>query len=511
MNDAGMYITTPIYYVNADPHIGHAHTSVMADVLKRVAQMAGHEVFMTTGTDEHGQKNQEAADKSGLGTQPYLDQQSARFRTAFEELDVGFDMWVRTTDEHHKQAVRAVLSRLHAEGVLVKKRYEGLYCTGCEMFKRDVDLDEQGRCNDHLTTPELTSEENYFLRIGVYQDWLRDKIETQPEWIQPDKYRHAVLRMLDEPLDDLCISRPKSRVSLGVELPFDPDFVCYVWFDALINYLSNLGWPEDEDRVARWWPSAHHLMAKDIIKTHCIYWPCMLEALGVAPPKAYLVHGYWVGEGNVKMSKTIGNVVTPRAVIEELGPDSLRFYMAKNMRTGDAPISNELVRRCHNGELGNNLGNLYSRVVKLAARVFDGAIPEHGALAPANQGLLDEILAIFAKVERTVSLETPPALAQAVLDAASLANQHFFDAAPWKLAKQPDAAAALADVMVTSLEALRIIFIAAHPVLPATSDRALRNMGCEAVRPTGSAWVLEARGLVPGASLGEDTLLFARV
>lgn len=511
MTSTRTYITTPIYYVNADPHIGHAHTSVMADVLKRILKMNGHLVFLSTGVDEHGQKNQEAAEKSGLSVKDYLDRQSARYHRTFEQLNVEFDFWVRTTNEPHKKTVHHILNRLYAEGVLVKKRYQGLYCVGCEMFKRETDLDEQGRCKDHLTIPELTEEENYFLRIGLYQDWLRDMVKTNENWIRPDSYRRDILRMIEEPFDDLCISRPKSRVTLGVELPFDSEFVVYVWFDALINYLSNLGWPNDQQRFEQWWPNTYHLMAKDIIKTHCIHWPCMLKALGINPPKACLVHGYWVGEGNVKMSKTIGNVVAPSEIIEKFGADTLRFYMAKNMHSIDSPISHELISVCHNGELGNNLGNLYSRVVKFAAKVFDGKVPQIGAIESREQELLDRVLEIVNSVERVVDLRTPSLLAQAVLDASSLCNQYFYEAEPWKLAKQPEMTDRLAGILSTSLECLRIIFEAAYPVLPNISARALCNIGAMPVQPTESRWIFERRSLKPGTPLGDDTILFSRV
>lgn len=505
------YITTPIYYVNADPHIGHAHTSTMADVLKKMSQRDGSEVFMTTGTDEHGQKNQDAAEKSGLGITHYLDQQSARFRAAFDRLGVEYDMWVRTTHESHKAAVRHVLEKLFAHGVLVKKRYEGLYCVGCEMFKKTSDLDEAGRCPDHLAAPELLTEENYFLRLSLHQDWLVTFLQENPDWIQPEQYRNEVLGMLSEPLDDMCISRPKSRVSLGVELPFDPGFVAYVWFDALINYLSNLGWPGDEARVEAWWPNAVHLMAKDIIKTHCIYWPIMLRALDVPMPRRCLVHGYWVGEGNVKMSKTIGNVVVPDAVVDTFSADTLRFYLARNMRSSDSPISVELVRRCHNGDLVNNLGNLYSRVVKLTARDYGSAVPECPELHDEDQALLDSVLELVREGRGEFSFSAVTQLAQRILDAADLTNRHVNVTAPWELAKDPESSERVVSVLVACLESVRLIFEAGYPLLPNTATRALNNMNVPWTAETAKSWEPEARAISPGAMLGEDTMLFERV
>jgi len=260
------YFTTPIYYVNGDPHIGHAHTSVMADVLRRAALMRGDEVFLSTGTDEHGQKNQQSAEESGLGVREYQDRQSGRFRALFERLNVGFDFWTRTSSDGHKAAVQAFLSRLMDRGLVARKEYSGVYCVGCEQFKRPSDLDERGRCSDHPSlTPQETSEVNYFLTLAPFQDWLVGEIERREDWIRPGFYRRELLAMLASPLEDLCISRPKSRVWLGVDLPFDPDYVTYVWFDALVNYVSNIGWPDDG--YLRWWPGATHLLAKDILKT----------------------------------------------------------------------------------------------------------------------------------------------------------------------------------------------------------------------------------------------------
>src|SRR5260370_11631679 len=315
------YITTPIYYVNGDPHLGHAYTSVMADVLTRIAWMRGTEALLTTRTDEHGQKNQEGAEASGLPPYEYLARQSSRFRSLFERLDVSFNLWVRTTSQQHVQAVQEALTRLNDRGLIVKKNYTGLYCVGCELFKKKSDLDEEGRCPDHQVKPIEMQELNYFFTIDKFRPWLLDKLEQRTDWIRPAFYRGEIVKMLEGPLEDLCISRPKKRVWLGIEMPFDSDYVTYVWFDALINYLSNIGWPDS--RYLEWWPYSNHLMAKDIIKTHCIYWPIMLKALGIEAPHGYRVHGFWVGEGGAKMSKSVGNVVDPEALLKTVGTDGL--------------------------------------------------------------------------------------------------------------------------------------------------------------------------------------------
>jgi len=505
------YFTTPIYYVNGDPHIGHAHTSVMADVLRRAALMRGDEVFLSTGTDEHGQKNQQSAEESGLGVREYLDRQSGRFRALFERLNVGFDFWTRTSSDGHKAAVQAFLSRLMDRGLVARKEYSGVYCVGCEQFKRPSDLDERGRCSDHPSlTPQETSEVNYFLTLAPFQDWLVGEIERREDWIRPGFYRRELLAMLASPLEDLCISRPKSRVWLGVDLPFDPDYVTYVWFDALVNYVSNIGWPDDG--YLRWWPGATHLLAKDILKTHCIYWPIMLRALDIAPPAAFRVHGYWVGKGGVKMSKTLGNVVDPGRLADLVGVDGLRFYLARAMTGGDAQISESLAVASYNSDLANNIGNLYSRVAKSVGRYFDGAVPAPAALDPADAELQAWCLAAAERVLARVDLDTIAETVQTLVDIGLRLNGHFEAAAPWNLAKDPGRRERLESVLYACLDCLRVLFELAWPLMPATAERALANVGAPAPPAAGGrAHDFAAARLRPGARVGGDSNLFPRI
>lgn len=469
------YLTTPIYYVNADPHIGHAHTTVTADVLKRLARLEGGEAFLTTGTDEHGQKNQEAADASGLPRQEYLDRMSARFREVFDLLQVEYDFYVRTSNPAHKAAVAEVLQRLWDRRLIIQKSYRGLYCVGCEQFKRPSDLDEQGRCPDHLVVPVEQEEPGYFFPLAPFQQWLVDYISRHDDLIRPSFYRREILALLSEPLEDLSISRPRSRVSLGVELPFDGDYVAYVWFDALINYLSSLGWPDDESTVATWWPTATHLMAKDIIKTHCIYWPIMLRALELEPPRQYFVHGFWVGEGGRKMSKSLGNAVDPAALVQAIGADGLRYYLIKNMTSGDSTISERLVIETYNADLANTVGNLFSRVLKFA--VAGGCVPDPATLAPEDTALVEHCATIAARTLSDVAFESLPLLPKGVLEIALQLNAHVDAVAPWKLARDPSQRTRLDSAVYALLEGLRLTAELAWPVMPAVSDRARRALG----------------------------------
>lgn len=506
------YITTPIYYVNGDPHIGHAHTTIMGDILKRVEQMKGHEVFFSTGTDEHGQKNQLSAEQAGLPVMEYLTTQSNKFKELFNTLNISYDYYVRTTAPHHAETVQHILNTLKEKGLIIQKTYEGLYCEGCEMFKKKSDLDDNGNCPDHQKPPAETTETNYFFKLSEYQDWLIEHIENDPGWIAPDIYRNELLNMLKEPLEDMCISRPKSRVSLGVELPFDTDYVTYVWFDALINYISNVGYPQDTEKCNRWWSSATHLMAKDIIKTHCIYWPIMLKALGLNMPARYRVHGYWVAEGGIKMSKSLNNVVNPYAIIELFNVDTLRFYLARSMGKSEAQISEKLVHECYQSDLANNIGNLYLRVVKMVGRHFENRVPECQNPDPADRKLVEEVYALATgAIPRENLLSEITQMAKAVIAIGNAVNVHFDQTAPWVLAKDPEQKERFTSVLYCCLEALRTLFELAYPIMPSIANQALAAVGAEPVSEEVKERPFAAYALKAGQSLAEPTVLFPRV
>lgn len=503
------YITTPIYYVNGSPHIGHAHTSVMADILKRNRVALGLEVKLTTGCDEHGQKNQEAAAKAGMSSADYLAERSAEFQRVFDLLDVDYDFFVHTSRPFHKEQVAAMESRLKDAGLIIQKQYRGLYCTGCEQFKKPSDLNEEGRCRDHPTLEiEEIDELNYFLKIEPFRERLLKHIDDHPDFVQPAKYARELKQMLAEPLEDLCISRPKKRVELGVELPFDSDYVTYVWFDALANYLTNLGWPDPD--YAPWWDTVEHLIGKDILKTHGIYWPIMLMALGEKPPRQLSVHGHWVGSGGVKMSKTIGNVVDPVAVVEELGADALRYYLARNMRVeSDSQISVDMVRQAYNSELGNKLGNLLSRAGKFAASRFDGKMPEPGTPSAEDKALQDSVMAAAGGFAQQFELTDIPRLVSQLMTVCDALNEYFNDQAPWALIKDPATVERCRTVVYVTLDSLRLVLEAFRQVIPTSADRALEMLG-HAFDKT-AVWAPAPGQLVAGAPLGEVGTLFPRI
>ena len=507
---APLYITTPIYYVNGDPHIGHAHTSIMGDILKRCHLMRGEKVLYSTGTDEHGQKNQEAIEKSNLGEEGYLSQQSNRFRKLFDRLNVSYDIYVRTSNPSHKKAVGAFLTRLYDAGLIYKKDYSGLYCVGCEQFKKVTDLDSEGRCPDHLAKPVTQTETNYFFKLSQFQDWLMDALQKDDDLIAPENYRKEVLAMLNEPLEDLCISRPKSRVWLGIELPFDRDFVTYVWFDALLNYISNLNFGEN-DQFEEWWDYSMHIMAKDIIKTHIIYWPIMLKAAGIKMPHRYRIHGYWVGEGGQKMSKSLGNVVDPNGVVDRVGVDGLRFYLARTMGGNDAQISENLIVSAYNTDLANNIGNLHARVVKFAGKRTGFKIPTPREIFSEDARLQRKIIEIVQPAFESLDLITIPNYVQAALNVADLMNLHFNDIAPWKLAKEAGQEDRLSSVLYVMMDSIRILYEFLWPVIPESANKALSSIGAKEMTMEPCAHQFISGGLVPGNPFLDSGVLFPRL
>ena len=475
------YITTPIYYINGMPHIGHAFTTILGDVLKKYEKMRGNDVYYTTGTDEHGQKNQSSCQECGMAIEDFLKQRSDNFRRLFDTMNIDYDFFVRTSSAEHKAVVTDALQYIFDKGLVKKKSYEGLYCEGCEQFKKPSDLDEHGNCPDHQKAPKLITEENYFFPLEQDRQWLIDYINTHPDWIKPKRFAKEVLGMLSEPLDDLCISRPKSRVWLGVDLPFDKDFVTYIWFDALINYISSIGWKSNGDNTAfkQTWEHCTHLLAKDILKTHAVYWPIMLKALGIEPPEHLIVHGYWLGEGGIKMSKSLGNVVDPYEVMDLMGVEPLRFYLCNAMSlTGDAQISIDLLKQGYK-QLANNIGNLQMRVLKMIAKNLGGKVPSNSHLESKDKALLENIANTFDRIYKygDASLELVNELSTEILKAGDAVNAYFAAEAPWVLAKDETKKERYEAIIYTTLDALRLIATAVYPFMPTISQKILSSLG----------------------------------
>lgn len=502
-----LYLTTPIFYVNAQPHLGHAYTGVVADTVARFARLDGEEVFFQTGTDEHGDKIVGAAKEAEVDLREYVDRISALFRQAWPLLEVEPDNFIRTTDPAHIEVVQHILQQVYQRGDIYFSDYAGLYCRGCERFLTEKELVD-GKCPDHQVAPAEIREQNYFFKMSRYQQWLIDHIKEHPEFITPERYRNEVLSFLSEPLDDLCISRPVSRLEWGIPLPFDRNFVTYVWFDALINYISGIGYPDAPDFAPRW-AAAEHLIAKDILKPHAIFWPTMLRAMGLPPYRRLHVHGYW-NVNEAKMSKSIGNVVRPQDMVEQFGADTVRYFLLREMSFGlDASYSDEAVLARRNADLANDLGNLFSRSLTMVKNFADSRVPTPGTLTEEDQELADACLAMLDSYGRQMREFAFRQALEAVWEVIGRANRYIVTNAPWELAKDPDQQERLATVLNTLLETLRCIATTLGPVMPgaATKMAAALPLAAELTLAGQRHWP----GLPPGAPVTVGENLFPRL
>jgi methionyl-tRNA synthetase len=510
------YITTPIYYVNDAPHIGHAYTTILADVLSRFHRALGDEVFFLTGLDEHGQKVQQAAEKRGRTPQQHCDELALVWKAFTTKLDLSNDDFVRTTELRHKKIVQASLAKVHAAGQIYKQTYSGFYSTKEETFLTDKDRRPAGTFDPSYGEVIELKEDNYFFKLRDHQQWLIDYLEANPSFVQPDYRRNEVLGFLkNSTLEDLCISRPTARLNWGIPLPFDKDFVTYVWFDALVNYISipaahgdptilkalnsELQTPNSEIEL---WPADIHVIGKDILKFHAVFWPIMLKAMGLPLPKQILVHGWWQKEG-AKISKSTGNIVDPMAVIDEWGLDAFRFYVLRELDIGpDGNWTDAGFKARYQAELANGLGNLVNRSLSMLKRYRTGVVPaRHDELAAAAAKAADETRALLRQSQLQSALHS-------IWGLVTRANQYVDQTKPFSLAKDPAQAKRLDEVLYNLAETCRVLAVLLWPFLPGTAMKIYAQLGLTGAPDKFSEAVWG--GLKPGHKIGEPAPLFPR-
>jgi methionyl-tRNA synthetase len=510
------YVTTAIDYVNGQPHLGHAYEKVIADVIARSRRSLGEETFFLTGLDEHGQKVQQAAITEGKTPQAYCDELAVSWKDLAAKLGLSIDDFVRTTQPRHKEVVQAILTKLHADGHFYKASYSGFYSATAETFLTEKDRLPDGTFDSNYGKVTELKEENYYFKLKAQQSWLIEYIEANPNFIAPPNRRNEVLGFLkNNELEDLCISRPVARLSWGIPIPFDPNFVTYVWFDALVNYISipaahgdpavlqflNAAQPTPSS-ATQLWPADVHVIGKDILKFHAVYWPIMLKAMGLALPKQILVHGWWQKDGE-KLSKSTGNVVDPIAVINEWGLDAFRFYVLRELAIGpDGNWTDGGFQSRYQAELANGLGNLVNRSLSMLKRYRAGVVPTRSdELASETDALIKETIANLRANELQAALQN-------IWSLVTRANQYVDRTAPFKLAKDPEQAARLDEVLYNLAEICRILAVLLWPFLPASSGKIFAQLGL----PGQPDQMAAARWgeLAPGHTIGEPSALFPR-
>jgi methionyl-tRNA synthetase len=477
------YVTTPIYYVNAEPHLGHAYTTIAADVLARHMRQRGEDVFFLTGTDEHGEPVADAAHAQGLEPKELADRNAERFKALMPRLEASNDFFIRTSDEEHEARVQEVLQRVHDNGHTYKGMYEGWYCPRCADFKVENEILEGNRCPIHEIPLTREQEENWFFRLSTFQDPLERLYAERPDFVMPQRHFNEARAFIAQGLQDVSLSR--ARLKWGVTVPWDPDHVFYVWFDALLNYYTALGYARDgEDLTDRFWPATYHIIGKDILKFHTVFWPAMLMAAELEVPHHVFVHGFLLGADGRKMSKSLGNVLDPFEVMDTFGTDALRFYLMRDVPFGsDGAVGMDAVRARYDAELANEFGNLASRTIAMVQRYRDGVVPamdRDPVLDTDLEGLPQEVAALMDRAEPTQALDK-------VWQRVRRLNRYVEEQAPWELARDPANAEKLDRTLASLVEGLRTVNVMLEPYMPETTEKLRAALGA----PGGSVTPLE--------------------
>jgi methionyl-tRNA synthetase len=499
------YVTTPIYYVNDVPHIGHAYTTLAADVLARYKKMKGFDVFFLTGTDEHGQKVEKAANTAGETPLELADRVVKRFQALWEKLNISYTDFIRTTQERHKKGVSHLFEKVMAKGDIYLGEYEDWYCTPCETFWTETQLIDF-KCPDCNRPTEKLKEESYFFRMSKYQDALLAHIEANPDFIQPKSRRNEILSFVKEGLRDLSVSR--TTFQWGIPVPANSDHVVYVWFDALANYITALGYPEQDGKMKEFWPVNVQLIGKDILRFHTVYWPTFLLSAGLPLPEKVFAHGWWTVEGQ-KMSKSLQNVVEPNMLIDKYGVDAVRYFLLREVPFGlDGDFSHAALVHRINSDLANDLGNLLNRSTAMVNKYFNGIVQEPGALTDIDCAFMAKSEAMIRQVEECMDDLAFSKALQAVWEVISAGNKYIDETAPWALAKDPALQERLGTVMYCVLESQRLVYHLLSAFMPDTAAKGLKYLGQDGdTSQEGLKWGC----LQPGTKVTKAEPLFPRI
>ncbi|MGE4271882.1 MAG: methionine--tRNA ligase [Desulfitobacterium sp.] len=503
------YITTPIFYPNASPHIGTAYTTVAADTFARYHRLKGDDVYFLTGTDENAQKIVRTAESKGLEPRVYVDGIVERFKALWDELDISYDDFIRTTEERHHLVVQKIFTKLYEQGDIYKSEYEGWYCTPCETFWTENKLVD-GKCPnlDCGREVELLKEESYFFKLSKYQDALLQYIKNNPDFIQPSSRRNEMVKFIEGGLEDLCVSR--TTFQWGIQVPFNPKHVVYVWLDALINYISALGYP-DGDLYKRYWPAEVHLMGKDIVRFHAVIWPIILMALDIPLPKMVYGHGWYLSKEGGKISKSRGNVQDSFELIQRYGSDAIRYFLLRDMQAGaDGAYSEDNLVERLNSDLANDLGNFVSRSLAMIVKYRGGVVPKTGSLTALEEELVALSQEVIAKLEERLEANDPAGALENLWRLVARMNKYVDETAPWTLAKQEDQQTRLDTVLHTFAEAIRILGILCAPFMPKLTPKMFRQLGIsEELRPWEEAKRWDVLG--EGIQVARGDALFPRI